>query len=138
MKIRRRLTRKAMVDMTPLVDIIFMLVLFFMVTSVFKIVPGLPLKLPTSDTSSSVALSPFRVVAVSDTEIYVNDTRTGLVGLDAAIKREMQGKKPSEIRAVFQGDSRLPYQLVIAILDSLRLNGIDGVSLLTQAKEKRP
>ncbi len=138
MRFERRLTRKAKVDMTPLVDILFMLLLFFMMTSVFKIVPGLSLSLPESATASTVALTPFRIVAVSDSEIYVNELRTGLAGLDAAIKREMSGRKVEEIRAVFQGDRGLPYQLVISVLDGLRANGIEGVSLLTQGKVARP
>jgi biopolymer transport protein ExbD len=123
--------------MTPLVDILFMLLLFFMTTSVFKIVPGLSLKLPASTTTSSVALTSFRVVAVSESEIYVNDLKTALPGLDAAIKKQMQGKKPDEIRAVFQADRAAPYQLVISVLDGLRANGIEGVSLLTEGGEKR-
>lgn len=118
--------------MTPLVDVLFMLLLFFMMTSVFKVVPGLSLNLPSSTTTSSVSLTPMRIVAVSESEIYINSLRTGLGGLDAAIKREMKGKKSDEIRAVFQGDRTAPYQLVISILDSLRQNGIEGVSLLTQ------
>jgi biopolymer transport protein ExbD len=124
--------RKARVDMTPLVDVIFTLLLFFMMTSVFKVVPGLSMQLPSSTTSSSVSLTQFRVVARSESEIYVNDTRTSVEGLDAAIKREMGTKKPSEIRAVFQSDKSVPYQLVISVLDALRINGIEGVSLLTQ------
>lgn len=132
-----RRERKARVDMTPLVDILFMLLLFFMTTSVFKIVPGLSLKLPASTTTSSVALTSFRVVAVSESEIYVNDLKTALPGLDAAIKKQMQGKKPDEIRAVFQADRAAPYQLVISVLDGLRANGIEGVSLLTEGGEKR-
>ena len=51
MKFERRLTKKARVDMTPLVDVLFMLLLFFMLTSVFKMVPGISMKLPTSTNS---------------------------------------------------------------------------------------
>lgn len=138
MRSDRRLFRKARVDMTPLVDILFMLLLFFMMTSVFKIVPGLSLNLPVSTTASTVALTPFRVVAVSESEIYVNELQTNLGGLDAAIKRQMQGKKPDEISAVFQGDSAVSYQLVVKVLDGLRMNGIEGVNLLTSSAEARP
>ena len=124
--------------MTPLVDIIFTLLLFFMMTSVFKVVPGLSMQLPSSSTTSTVSITQFRVVAVSETEIYVNDLRTSIDGLDAAIKREMQGRKVSDIRAVFQADRNIPYQLVISVLDALRINGIEGASLLTQPARENP
>jgi biopolymer transport protein ExbD len=138
MKFERRLPQKTRVDMTPLVDIVLMLLLFFMLTSVFKVVPGISLNLPTSTNPTSVSITQLRVVAVSNTEIYVNNLRTGIQGVDAAIKRAMQGKKPSEVRAVFQGDRAAPYQLVISVLDALRNNGIEGVSLLTQPPARAP
>lgn len=130
-------TKKARVDMTPLVDVIFTLLLFFMMTSVFKVVPGLSMQLPSSSTATSLSITQFRIVAVSESEIYVNDMRTSLQGLDAAIKREMGGKKASEIRAVFQADKDIPYQVVVSVLDGLRLNGIEGASLLTQPVQAR-
>jgi biopolymer transport protein ExbD len=136
MKFERRLTPRAKVDMTPLVDVLFMLLLFFMTTSVFKVVPGISLNLPTSSTPNSVTITQMRVVAISQTEIYVNNLKTGIEGVDAAIKREMQGKKASDVSAVFQGDRAVPYQLVISILDALRNNGIEGVSMLTQPPRK--
>jgi biopolymer transport protein ExbD len=138
MKFERRLTPRAKVDMTPLVDVLFMLLLFFMTTSVFKVVPGISLNLPTSSTPNSVTITQMRVVAISETEIYVNNLKTGIEGVDAAIKREMQGKKPSDVSAVFQGDRAAPYQLVISVLDALRNNGIEGVSMLTQPPKVKP
>lgn len=132
MRIGQRHTQKARVDMTPLVDVLFMLLLFFMMTSVFKVVPGLSLNLPTSSTTSSVSLTQMRIVASSEGTIFVNSVRTDLAGMDQAIKREMKGKKPDEIRAVLQGDKAAPYQLIISVLDTLKANGIEGVSLLTQ------
>jgi biopolymer transport protein ExbD len=138
MKFERRLTKKAKVDMTPLVDVLFMLLLFFMLTSVFKMVPGISMKLPTSTTNQTVSLSRLQVVAVSESEIYVNSTKTGIDGLDAAIKAAIAGKKPSDFSATFQGDKTAPYQLVVSVLDALRMNGIEGVSLITSASGKKP
>jgi biopolymer transport protein ExbD len=138
MRFDRRLTRRAKVDMTPLVDVLFMLLLFFMTTSVFKVVPGIPMNLPVSSTATSVSVTRLTVVVVSESEIYVNELRTGLQGLDTAISRQMEGKRPEEVRAVFQADKQVPYQLVVAVLDSFRKNGIEGVSLLTSARTAKP
>lgn len=132
MRFQRRVSRKARVDMTPLIDVIFTLLLFFMMTSVFKVVPGLSLSLPSSTTTSTVSLTQMRIVAASEGSIFVNSVRTDLAGMDQAVKREMKGKKPEEIRAVLQGDKAASYQLIISVLDTLKSNGIEGVSLLTQ------
>ena len=100
MRFQRRVSRKARVDMTPLIDVIFTLLLFFMMTSVFKVVPGLSLSLPSSTTTSTVSMTQMRIVAASEGSIFVNSVRTDLAGMDQAVKREMKGKKPEEIRAV--------------------------------------
>lgn len=118
--------------MTPLIDVIFVLLLFFMVTSVFKMVPALSLSLPTSTNTTTVSLTQMRIVVASEGSIFVNSMRTDLAGIDQAIKREMKGKKSEEIRAILQGDKAASYQLIISVLDTLKSNGIEGVSLLTQ------
>ena len=46
MRLERRLRVKTAIDMTPLVDVILMLVLFFLITSTFKTVPGIQIALP--------------------------------------------------------------------------------------------
>ena len=138
MKFERRLTPKAKVDMTPLVDVLFMLLLFFMMTSVFRVMPGLTLNLPVSTTKQSVPMTQITVTAVSATEIYVNKVKTDVAGLDQAVKLEMGSKAPTDIRAVFQGDKDVPYQLVVTVLDSFKKNGIDGVNLVTRAAGARP
>ena len=138
MRFQRRLTQKAKVDMTPLVDVLFMLLLFFMTTSVFKVVPGISMDLPSSTTPSSVSMARLVVVAVSESEIYVNDLRTDLPGVEAAIAHALGGRKPEEVRAVFQGNKDIPYQTVVSILDAFRKNGIEGVNLLTQGTPRQP
>jgi biopolymer transport protein ExbD len=132
MRFQRRASRKARVDMTPMIDVVVTLLLFFMMTSVFKVVPGLSLALPTSTTTSTVSLTQMRIVVASEGTVFVNSSRTDIAGMDQAVKREMKGKKPDEIRAVLQGDKAASYQLIISVLDILKANGIQGVSLLTQ------
>lgn len=134
MRIERRLKPRINVDLTPLIDVVFQLVIFFMISSTFKTAPGIELKLPDSGTSSAITLTELSVIAVSDEEVYVNKTRTTLAGAEAVIGAELEGRSVSEVQAVLEAGAEAPYQLVVSLLDALRRNGIDAVGLSTRPK----
>lgn len=89
MRLERRLRVKTAIDMTPLVDVILMLVMFFLITSTFKTAPGIQLSLPTSTTARPIAQEPLKVVVVSESEIHVGSAIADLNGLPEAIAREI-------------------------------------------------
>ena len=112
MRIQRRLKPDSGIDMTPLIDVVYQLVIFFMITSVFKTAPGIALDLPGSTTSSAVSTTALSVTAISEDEIYVDKTRTTLQGLDATVKEAVQGRDLKELKAYFQGEKSSSYQLM--------------------------
>lgn len=136
MTIERRLKSRINVDLTPLIDIVFQLVIFFMISSTFKTAPGIELVLPDSSTASAITITELSIVAVSSEEVYVNKTRTTLSGAEAVIKNELEGKSEEEVQAVLEAGADSPYQLVVSLLDALKKNGIETVSLTTKPETK--
>lgn len=132
MTIERRLKPQINIDLTPLIDIIFQLVIFFMISSTFKTAPGIELQLPDSGTATAITITELSVVAVSEDEVYVNKTRTTAQGAESVIKLELEGKQVDEVQAVLEAGAEAPYQLVVTLLDSLRRNGVDSVGLSTR------
>ncbi|MBL8966391.1 MAG: biopolymer transporter ExbD [Spirochaetaceae bacterium] len=132
MRLERRLKPTINIDLTPLIDVVYQLVIFFMITSVFKTAPGIPLELPGAATSAAVAVSELRIVAVSEEEIYVGRDRTTAAGLDVLVAKAVQAAGDKGLKAVLEGDKNMPYQLMVTILDALRANGVDGVGLQTR------
>ena len=131
----RRLQAKTEINMTPLIDVILQLIIFFMITTTFRAAPGISLDLPGSKTAQSVSSSALRVIVMSDNEIYVENTRTTLQGLTAVLKQRVAGSDSSNVRAVLEGRSSASYQLIVSVLDAFRMNGIESVGLITR-KEK--
>jgi len=131
----RRLKPKVALDLTPLIDIILQLVIFFMITTTFRTAPGINLQLPGSKTAQSVATPELRVIVVSASEIYLDKTKTTLAELETLLRKRVSGSDAKQIRAVLEGQSGAEYQLIISVLDALRLNGIENVGLITR-KEK--
>ncbi len=135
MRFERRLKPSINIDLTPLIDVVFQLVIFFMITSVFKVAPGISVDLPTSSSAQTIKVNEMRIVAVSEFEIYVNRDRTSIDGLKTILQKSSQENKTTELQAILEADKKAPYQLVVSVLDVLRQSGISNVSLVT-GKEK--
>ena len=135
MSAKRRLQPQVAINMTPLIDVILQLIIFFMITTTFRAAPGISLDLPGSSTAQSVRTSELRVVVMSETEIYVDKTQTDLAGLSGLLRQRVTGSEPGQVRAVLEGRSGASYQLIISVLDAFRSNGVENVGLITR-KEK--
>jgi len=136
MRFRRRLQTRTNVDLIPLIDVIFQLVVFFMVTSTFILTPGISLILPKSRSSEPVAMTKLVVTVVSEDEIFVNKERYTLESLHRTLS-ELPTEERDEIKTVvIEGDSSVSYSLMVKVLDVLRLNGFKGVNLRTREEEE--
>ncbi len=131
----RRIQPKFEVNMTPLIDVILQLIIFFMITTTFKAAPGINLDLPGSKTAETVSSTALQVVVLSEDEIYVEKTRTDLAGLPAVLQERVAGSDAGSLKAVLEGRAGASYQLIISVLDAFRTNGIENVGLITK-KEK--
>ncbi len=135
MNAKRRLQPQVAINMTPLIDVILQLIIFFMITTTFRAAPGISLDLPGSSTAQSVRTSELRVVVMSESEIYVDKTQTDLAGLTNLLKQRVTGAEAGQVRAVLEGRAGASYQLIISVLDAFRSNGVENVGLITR-KEK--
>lgn len=131
----RRLQPRIEINMTPLIDVILQLIIFFMITTTFRTAPGISIDLPGSKTAQSVSSSALRVVVMSEDEIYVDKVRTNLQGLSDTLRKRVSGSDSGSVRAVLEGRSGASYQLIISVLDAFRMNGVENVGLITR-KEK--
>ena len=78
MHFRRRLSPNANVDLVPMIDVVFQLVVFFMVSSTFVLTPGIAIDLPASSSTEPIVINRLVVTVVSQDEIYLNRDRVPL------------------------------------------------------------
>jgi len=138
MILNRRLKPQINVDLTPLIDVVFQLVIFFMISSTFKTAPGIELILPDSGSATTITVTELTIIAVSADEVYVNKVLTNLAGAEAVVKSELEGRSVGEVQAVLEANANVPYQTVVGLLDALRRNGIDAVGLATSRQRPAP
>jgi biopolymer transport protein ExbD len=115
-----------------MIDVVFQLVVFFMVSSTFVMTPGIALDLPQSTSSEPVVINRLVVTIVSEEELYVNRELVSLDGLQSALEAltsEDQDEGPLSV--IVEGDAAVPYQTMVSVLDVLRRNGYRGVALRT-------
>jgi biopolymer transport protein ExbD len=132
MRFRRRLSAESRPNLIPMIDVVFQLVVFFMVSTTFIITPGISLVLPSSQTAEPVAMSRLIITVVARDEIYFNKERHTLASLNQRLAEITEQEKEKIKTVVLEGDRSISYSLLVEILDVLRRNGFKGVNLRTR------
>jgi biopolymer transport protein ExbD len=132
MRFKRRLSTQSTPNLIPMIDVVFQLVVFFMVSTTFIITPGISLVLPSSQTAEPVAMSKLVITVVARDEIYYNKEKHTLASLNRRLAEITEAEKEQIKTVVLEGDRTISYSLLVEILDVLRINGFKGVNLRTR------
>jgi biopolymer transport protein ExbD len=129
MRFRRRLAAETNLNMVPMIDVVFQLIIFFMVATAIIITPGIALVLPSSATAEPTAMSRLVVTVVSREEVYINKERFTMRSLNARLAGVSEKEKAEIKSVVLDGDRAISYSLLVEVLDALRRNGFKAVNL---------
>jgi biopolymer transport protein ExbD len=133
MKFRRRLELQSNLNLIPMVDVVFQLVLFFLVSTTFVLAPGIKLTLPASGTAESVVMQLMIVTIVSPREVYLNKERFGgLPELADRVSGMPEADRKQIDSVIIEADQDTSYGLMVQALDVLRQNGFKNVGLRTR------
>jgi len=132
MQFRRRLKPQVNVNLVPMIDVVFQLVIFFMVSSTFILTPGISIIFPSSTTSEPVVMSKLVVTVVSREEVYFNKEKFEIRELDEKLSSITEEERSDIKTVVLEGDRGISYSLLIEVLDLLRRNGFRGINLRTR------
>lgn len=83
----KRTAEEANIDITPLLDIVFIMLIFFIVTSTFIKEPGIDVNRPEAETAEDQRLVSILVAVSSENKIWINREEVQLDGVRAAIER---------------------------------------------------
>ncbi|MDE5899044.1 MAG: biopolymer transporter ExbD [Treponemataceae bacterium] len=123
---------RASIDMTPMIDIVFQLVLFFLVSTTFSFQPGIQLELPESSTAESVQAAGLVVSVAADGAAWLNGAAVPAERLAAALAEfSADGVKKEELPVLLELDAQVPAGTLVEILDAVRAAGYHEISLRT-------
>ena len=137
MQIRERKRKRPAINITSLIDVMFLLLIFFMVSTTFAEHPGIKLQLPTAVTGEPSRLEPLTLTIDKNGRMFLNDVAVNEKELRA--KLEVAAKKP-DATLVLRADKEVPYGHVIRSMDISRQSGIRRITSLieTPATSKQP
>ena len=132
MKVNLETCRKVRIEMLPLIDIVFLLLVVFIYAMLSMAVHrGLPVLLPTSSSAQIDKSLVFSITVKTDGMIYVDKEQIPIKDLAAALKRKTEtGTEPG---VLLFADRSFPYQNLYRVLDQIRMAGIHRISLQAEA-----
>ncbi len=124
------------VDMTPMIDIVFQLILFFLVSTTFATLPGIKLNLPQSHTAESTSLMGITITADSNGALFFNDKEVSMTGLGEELLTFDTGTtKKEEFPVSLEADSEVTNGTIVKIFDVIRESGYCVINLRTTAEK---
>ena len=134
MKVNLPAVKKARIEMLPLIDIVFLLLVFFIYAMLSMAVHrGLPVELPLSTTAEIDKKLILSVTVEADEAIYVDKERVALADLTQVLQSKAGSTREPGV-LVF-ADRALPYQMIYNVLDKIRQAGLSRISLQADFKE---
>ncbi len=127
--------RGLIINITTLIDVMFLLLIFFMVTSTFKNQPAINLVLPRSATASETVDTPAVLFLTSEGLVYLNDTLMDKETLAVRLK-EMHDNS-GEDRMVLRADEDAAHGDVVELIDTIKQSGFTRVSLSARVPAAR-
>ena len=136
MKVKLQGARKARIEMLPLIDMVFLVLVFFIYGMLSMAVHrGLPVMLPVSEAASIERDLLLSITVRSDGNLFLDKEEVALEDLSSLLaKRKTAGDEPGVL--IF-ADRHLPYQALFHVLDEVRKAGLSRVSLQAEAEGLR-
>lgn len=121
---------KGQLDIAPLIDVIFLLLIFFMLTSSFIAPQGIKVNLPGAVSGKAVAKEGLTIFITEKDEIFVNGAKTAFKKLASKMKRAAKDKSHILIKA----DKKASMGKVVEVWDLCREAGITNINIATAKK----
>ena len=133
----KRASIRSNVDMTPMIDIVFQLILFFLVSTTFAVLPGIKLNLPQSHTSESTSVQGITITADADGLLFFNEKEVSADDLKKELTLYDTGSlKKEEFPVSLEADSEVTNGTIVKIFDIIRESGYSVIKLRTASEKK--
>ena len=133
MKVDLKPMKRARIEMLPLIDIVFLLLVFFIYAMLSMAVHrGLPVILPTSSTAKIDKNLILSVTVKEDGVVYLDKEELPLEDLAESLRRRAGQRK--ETGVLLFADHGIPYQTLFRVLDQIRMAGLSRISLQAEVE----
>lgn len=138
MKFKRQHTNMVEVNLTPMLDVVFLLLIFFMVSTTFTKESHLTIDLPEASASTEAAPSSTIEIVISSSGHYsINGQQLVNQQLDI-LKRALQKElgQQTKVPVTITADAKTPHEAVVKAMDAAGQLGLVNLSITTRQSEK--
>jgi biopolymer transport protein ExbD len=121
------MSSEADINITPLLDIVFIMLIFFVVTTSFVREAGIEVNRPTAQTAERKEHASILIAIAPNGEIWIDQRAVDVRSVRAAIER-LRAENP-EGAVVIQGDRKAQIGLLVQVMDQVRKAGVSNVSI---------
>jgi biopolymer transport protein ExbD len=129
MKLLEKPGKKIGINLTPLIDVLFILIIFFTVSSTFLEQPGIELKLPEAESSRSHTAQKVIVYVDNNENLFLNDDPVEIENVAKAVEALISAQTDKSV--VLHADEAVSHGIIIKIMDLLRNQGIYKIVIST-------
>ena len=135
MRLSRQEHPKARIEIIPMIDVIFFLLVFFMVSTLsMTINRGLPVNLPTAATSQKDVKENLNLTLTQEGQMFLNKAPITLQDLATQVRAALQGEP--ELMVIMNADGDVRHHAVVEVMDELRLAGVTRLAIAVRPDSK--
>ncbi len=127
---RRRRAEQSEVNMTPMLDVVFIMLIFFIVTASFVKEAGVDVSRPPAVTAESKDKGNILIAITENGQIWIDRRQVDPRSLRASIER-LHGENPNGA-IVIQADQKSQNHLLIAVMDAAKAAGVNQVAIAAE------
>ena len=135
MKFLQKKSRKVIINITYLIDVLFLLLILFMVSSTFIEQPGMKLELPESQSKATEKLKNLVLEITADEQLFLNGKQVS----DDVLPDKLTELLPTlkEPTVILKADKMVPHGTVVRAMDIAKLAGFKKIVVATKVAQSR-
>lgn len=130
MKLLSKDKKKILLNITPLVDVLLILIVFFAITSTFLEQPGIKLQLPKAASSDLQKIEKAVLIISKNSELFFRDKNITLDELPGILEVAMETSLDKSL--IISADEKVEHGLVVSVMDLARQNGVEKLVISTE------
>jgi biopolymer transport protein ExbD len=132
MQFKIRPKRKVFLNITSLIDVLFLLLIFLMVSTTFLEQPGIKLELPEAQSAAVMEQEEFTLFVDRDGKVFLNDSEIAIEDLEAKIKEKLPEMEKGAI--TLKADQEISHGFVVRLMDIMKKSGVKKLIVGTKLK----
>lgn len=130
MEFERRKRMRTHLNIAPLIDVVFLLIIFLMLSSHFVAQPGIKITLPTAVGTKLHPEENITILVAGDGNIYLNERAVALDGLLLELKEKIGTSQKKTV--IIRADEKIDFGLAVRVIDTAQRAGAEGLVVQTK------